>query len=293
VLRLRADVPGEDCPDLLADLAGIGGVRRITSTREATNGNRVIAADVAIGDADAVLDAVHRAGLHGEEYVLVREDPVVRRVPDRLTDEDFSWVEVVGEARANARPVARYVVMMMVAGWIAGLGVIANSQILIIGAMAVSPDLLPLCATCVGAASRRFDLARRALITLVIGMMLVMAVALAVAAGLRAAGLLSSDITLHQGVIAALAQTDYSTVMIALAAGVAAILSFETRAATAVGVAISVTTVPASAYFGVSLAFGETAAARGALAVLAVNLSCLIIAGTITLLLQRRFAPRH
>jgi len=293
VLRLRADVPGEDCPDLLADLAGIGGVRRITSTREATNGNRVIAADVAIGDADAVLDAVHRAGLHGEEYVLVREDPVVRRVPDRLTDEDFSWVEVVGEARANARPVARYVVMMMVAGWIAGLGVIANSQILIIGAMAVSPDLLPLCATCVGAASRRFDLARRALITLVIGMMLAMAVALAVAAGLRAAGLLSSDITLHQGVIAALAQTDYSTVMIALAAGVAAILSFETRAATAVGVAISVTTVPASAYFGVALAFGETAAARGALAVLAVNLSCLIIAGTITLLLQRRFAPRH
>lgn len=293
MLRLRADVPDEDCAGLLADLKRIRGVHRVTSTAEATNGNRVIAADVAIGDADAVLDAVHRAGLHGDEYVLVREDPVIRRLPDKLTDEDFSWVEIVGEARANARPVARYVIMMMVAGWIAGLGVITNSQILIIGAMAVSPDLLPLCATCVGAASRRFDLARRALVTLVIGMMLVMAVALVVADGLRIIGWLSSDATLHEGVIAALAHTDYATVMIALAAGVAAILSFETRAATAVGVAISVTTVPASAYFGVALAFGEPSAAWGALLVLAINLACLIIAGTITLLLQRRFAPRR
>lgn len=293
MLRLRADVPENDCPGLLADLAGIPGVRRITSAAEVTNGNRVISADVAVGNADAVLNAIHRAGLHGKEYVLVREDPVVRRVPDKLTDEDFSWVEVVGEARANARPVARYLVMMMVAGWIAGLGVISNSQILIIGAMAVSPDLLPLCATCVGAASQRLGLARRALITLVIGMMLVMVVALAVAGGLRAVGWLDSDATLHRGVIAALARADYATVMIALGAGVAAILSFETRAATAVGVAISVTTVPASAYFGVALAFGEASAARGALLVLAVNLACLIVAGTFTLLLQRRFAPRH
>jgi Domain of unknown function (DUF389) len=41
--------------------------------------------------------------------------------------------------------------------------------------------------------------------------------------------------------------------LIALAAGVAAILFFETRASAAVGVAISVTTIPASAYLGVAI----------------------------------------
>ncbi len=93
------------------------------------------------------------------------------------------------------------------------------------------------------------------------------------------------------GGLGTLARTDYSTVLIALAAGIAAILSFETRAANAVGVAISVTTVPASAYLGVGIGVGEIGEAIGALQVLFVNVSLMIVTGTITLFLQRRFAP--
>ncbi len=64
-------------------------------------------------------------------------------------------------------------------------------------------------------------------------------------------------------------------------------LSFETRASAAVGVAISVTTMPASAYLGVAIGSGGAGEALGALVVLAINVSLLIVSGSLTLLVQR------
>lgn len=84
-----------------------------------------------------------------------------------------------------------------------------------------------------------------------------------------------------------LAHLDYSTVLVAAAAGIAAMLSFESGAAAAVGVAISVTTIPASAYLGVAIGGGGIDEASGALAVLAVNVALLITTGSLTLLVQR------
>ena len=86
--------------------------------------------------------------------------------------------------------------------------------------------------------------------------------------------------------------TDYSTLLVALAAGVAAMISFETRASAAVGVAISVTTIPASAYLGVALGSGETSEGLGALLVLGINVTLLTVAGTTTLAIQRRVLAR-
>ncbi len=89
------------------------------------------------------------------------------------------------------------------------------------------------------------------------------------AAALKGVDLLPAGFTVEDSSLSSLAKTDYSTVLIALAAGVAAMLSFETRASAAVGVAISVTTMPASAYLGVALGAGGAGEALGALVVLA------------------------
>jgi hypothetical protein len=43
------------------------------------------------------------------------------------------------------------------------------------------------------------------------------------------------------------------TIIVALFAGVAGMLAIETRASAGVGVGISVTTIPAAAYFGIAL----------------------------------------
>ncbi|HEY2716870.1 MAG TPA: DUF389 domain-containing protein [Solirubrobacterales bacterium] len=194
---------------------------------------------------------------------------------------------MVGQARANSRPLARYLALINVAAVIAALGVITGSSILIVGAMAVSPDLLPVCATCVGLASGRRTLAARSFVTLWLGLALVVVTAAVLSELLKLAGLLPDGFKVEESPLNGLAHTDYSTVLIALAAGVAAILSFETRASAAVGVAISVTTIPASAYLGVALGGGGIENALGALVVLVVNVGLLIVSGTATLLVQR------
>jgi hypothetical protein len=55
-----------------------------------------------------------------------------------------------------------------------------------------------------------------------------------------------------------------------------------------VGVAISITTIPAAAFIGAAVAVGDVEALRGALAVLAANVGLIVVAGTVTLALQRR-----
>lgn len=298
MLRLRVAVSEQTRVALAKSLSGMEGVHRVTvmsDSLEADHCEWVVSADLSPAAADQVLELFHRLHIPHQDYVIVRQDVIAPGIRSRTApagEEGFAWVEIVGEARAHARPVARYVLLMMVAGVIAGLGVITDNPILIIGAMAVSPDLLPLCATSVGLVGRRYRLATRSFATLTIGMGLVAVVALVMTVALVAVGLVSSTVDINVPDLRGLATPDYTTVLIAAAAGIAAILSFETRAANAVGVAISVTTVPASALFGVAIALGEFDRALGALAVLAINLTALVATGSLTLILQRRFAPR-
>jgi uncharacterized hydrophobic protein (TIGR00271 family) len=255
-----------------------------TTARAAT----VFVADVEPAAADRLVEAIAEPGIPADDYVLTKVDVVAPLRRHRAGNiEGFAWVEVLGQARVNSRPLARYLALISVAAVIAGLGVINSSSILIVGAMAVSPDLLPICATCVGIAARRGRLAWRSFVTLTVGLGLVVVVVAAMSAALKAAGLLPDGFEVTHSSLNTLAKTDYSTVLIALAAGVAAMLSFETRTAAAVGVAISVTTMPASAYLGVAIGSGDAGEGLGALLVLVINVSLLIVSGTLTLLLQR------
>ena len=83
------------------------------------------------------------------------------------------------------------------------------------------------------------------------------------------------------------------TIVVALFAGVAGMLAIETRASAGVGVAISVTTIPAAAYFGIALGLGEAREATGALAVLSLNVLFLVIGAAGTLLVQRGVLRRR
>ena len=153
--------------------------------------------------------------------------------------------------------------------------------------MAVSPDLLPICATCVGIVAGRRKLALRSFVTLSLGLGLVVVTAALLSALLKVSGILPDGFQVEQSSLNTLAHLDYSTVLVATAAGVAAMLSFESGAAAAVGVAISVTTIPASAYLGVAIGGGGIGNAGGAVLVLAVNVALLIATGSLTLLVQR------
>jgi len=290
MLRLRLAIEENRANDLATALEGTGGVHQIVSmSREPTGAGVVLEADLLPAVADQVMDLIQQWEIADGSYLITRQEVIAPTpIHGPITGgNEFAWIEVMGQARANARLLGRYLALMAVAGVLAAIGVITDNPILIVGAMAVSPDLLPICAACVGLVAGRSRLVRRALGTLLLGILLTWTVAAALAWGLQAVGILSGDFQVHDSALHGLADIDYSTILVALAAGVAAMLSFETRAASAVGVAISVTTIPASALFGVSLGLGEVSISWGAAGVLGVNVCLLLLSGTLTLAIQR------
>jgi uncharacterized hydrophobic protein (TIGR00271 family) len=199
---------------------------------------------------------------------------------------------MLGQAGEHARPVARYLVLIAGAGIIAAYGVLYDNVILIVGAMAVSPDLLPITSIGVGVVAGNRRLVERALATLTAGLAVVWVVAAATSAVLDLVDRVPASFHIGAGVLAGLATVNISTVVVAFVAGVAGMLAVETRASAAVGVAISVTTIPASAYLGVAIGVGEESEAAGALLVLGVNVVMLVCGGSSALLVQRAIARR-
>ena len=125
--------------------------------------------------------------------------------------------------------------------------------------------------------------------TLVVGLGTSCVAATLITVALDLTNLMPSGFVLNADALGGLTTVDASTVGVAFAAGVAGILALETRASSAVGVAISVTTIPAAAYLGVAAGVGEESKAWGALGVLGTNVAVLLLAGTLTLLVQRRW----
>ena len=268
---------------------GVSHVARVDATRP---GYSLVSARVRPRSVDTLLDTLQGLGVAGGDVTLDRIE-VVGALSQGRAERTMVWADVLGTAWLNARPLARYLAFMVVAGVIASYGVVDNNGILIVGAMAVSPDLLPITAIAVGIVGRQAELASRALVTLALGLG---------AAGLAAA--VSTFIQDHlgfiptgydvraTGVLTGLTTISNETVVVAFVAGVAGMLALETRASSGVGVAISVTTIPAVGYFGVAVGLRELDKALGALGVLGVNVLMMVAGAVGTLLLQRALLSR-
>jgi uncharacterized hydrophobic protein (TIGR00271 family) len=273
-------------------LDGTDGVSHVACIEATRPGHALVSARVRPRSVDALLDTLHGLGVADSDVTLDRIE-VVGALAQGREERTMVWADVLGTAWLNARPLARYLAFMVVAGVIACYGVVDNNGILIVGAMAVSPDLLPITAIAVGIVGRQAELASRALLTLGLGL---------AAAGTAAAastfiqdhlGFIPSSYSVHAtGVLRGLTTVSNETVAVALFAGVAGMLALETRASSGVGVAISVTTIPAVGYFGVAVGLGELDKAFGALGVLAVNVLMMVIGAVATLLLQRALLSR-
>jgi uncharacterized hydrophobic protein (TIGR00271 family) len=268
-------------------LDAIPGVRHL-GLSGAGKASAMVTADVDADAADAVLATLRRLGVPPDDVVLTRLERITE-APEDAGPVALVWADVLGQARASARAPGRYFLLMAAAGVVAAFAVVDRSAVLIVGAMAISPDLLPITAACTGIVLRRPRLVRRGLTSLFLGLAVVGLVAAAVAGLLDLfddlpAGFALSDIPASQTHIGV------STIAVALAAGAAGILAVETRASAAVGVAISVTTIPAVAYLGVGVGIGEGGKALSALGVLAVNVAMMLLGGTVTLAGQRALA---
>lgn len=280
-------------PSAMAVVAGrlqsLTGARHVSLAETASDAAALVTADLESGSADRALASLEALGVSADDIALVRLDTIAHGV-EAGDVTGLVWADVLGQARARARTTARYLVLMAAAGVIAGLAVVNDSPTLIVGAMAISPDLLPVTAACTGVVLRRRRLFVRGLAALVVGLAVSGALATVVAALLDRFGALPAGFTLHE-FSAAQTHVNATTILVALTAGVAGMLAVETRASAAVGVAISVTTIPAAAFLGVALGIGELERSLSALAVLGANIAMMLVGGSITLAVQRALAP--
>ncbi len=287
MLQLRVFGASPAMGDVAVRLQQIPGSRHVIRMRDGDLGKVLVTADLAEGAVDRALEQLSSLGVPAEDVVLVRLDSIGPSAAQRPL-ASVVWADLLSQAGANARPFARYLVFMACAGVVAAFGVIYANVTLVVGAMAISPDTLPVTAAATALVLRRWRLAGRAVVALVCGLGLACVVGGVLTLVLNHLHLLPNGFAVGQrGFLQGLSTVNVSTPLVAFAAGIAGMLALETRASSAVGVAISVTTIPASAYLGVAAGVGEVGKAAGALLVLGVNVAMLLVAGCFTLLAQR------
>ncbi|WP_233563359.1 DUF389 domain-containing protein [Micromonospora musae] len=172
---------------------------------------------------------------------------------------------------------------------IAGIGVLLDQPILVVGAMVVGPEFGPLAALCVGLLRRRPGTIGRSLLALLVGF-LAAVVATAVSTwALTAAGLVDRQMLLVERPLTDFIwRPDALSWVVGLLAGVAGMLSLTSKkSGSLVGLLISVTTVPAAANVAVAAAYGVWDEASGSALQLVINLCAIVLAGLLTLAVQQ------
>lgn len=293
MLQLRVFGAPEAMSDVAQCLQETPGARHVIRSGDGDSGEALVTADLVDDAVDRALLQVRRLGVPTQDVVLVREDAIGQQASPRPL-ATVVWADLLSQAGVNARPFARFLLFMAIAGVIAGFGVIYANVTLVVGAMAISPDALPVTAAATALVLKRWRLAGRAVIALACGLAITCLVAGLMTRVLNALDLLPSGFVVGKGgFLEGLSSINISTPIVALVAGIASILALETRASSAVGVAISVTTIPAAAYLGVAAGVGEGSKALGALLVLGVNIVMLLTGGSFTLIVQRLLAAKR
>ena len=271
-------------------LEGTDGVTRVTLAEATPTGHALVRAKVAPRVVREMLERVRALGVPEQDITVERVEPVTWAQPTTATTV-LEWEDVVGTARVNVRLTGLYLAFMFAAGVVASYGVVDTNGILIVGAMAISPDLLPIAAIAVGLVARN-RVALRGLAALTLGMAVAVLASAIFSFTQDQLGLLPSSFNINATILGGLDTVNNETIVVALFAGAAGMLALETRAMTAVGVAISVTTIPAAAYLGVAIGIGNAGKALGALAVLSMNVLMMSVGAASALLAQRAIQRR-
>jgi uncharacterized hydrophobic protein (TIGR00271 family) len=257
----------------------------------------VVMCDVAREAGDELLSGLRELGIDTSGSIAVESidlslsaqaDKAEADAPGEGADAVL-WEQLTEATHEESTLSVTYLAFITLATMIAACGVVLDNAILIVGAMAVGPEFGPLTGICTAVVRRRPRLALRSLIALLVGFAAAMALTVAFSLFMDAVGLfteaqLEGDRP-NTGFIYA---PDWFSFVVAVLAGIAGTLSLTSaKSGALVGVAISVTTVPAAANAAVALSYGDTSQTWGSSQQLLLNLLGIIVAGTATLLVQK------
>lgn len=300
MVHLRLIVPTAQAGailDHLREAAGVAHVAHLPGAAAKPVGD-VVLCDVVREAANDIVEWLQRQDVHRSGAITVEAIEAVvsdaaatatAAAPGSAADA-LLWEEVEARAREDSSLTASFLVFMSIATVIAGVGILLDAPILIVGAMVVGPEYGPLAALCVAAVRGRADGARRAVTTLAAGIGVAAGAALLSSLAFRATGLAPDTYDLSDRQLTAfISHPDGMAAVVAVLAGVVGMLSLtQGRSGALIGVLVSVTTIPAVANVGVATAYQEWSEVGGAALQLGVNLAGLVLAGIATLAVQSR-----
>jgi len=215
---------------------------------------------------------------------------VILPVDDQAKDEKKSRLGVSKEElhtriSDGAKMSGVFVTFVALSTIVAAFGLIRDNIAVIIGAMVIAPLLGPNVGLSLASALGDRKLGRSAFITLLLGMIIALALAVSIGA------LVPTDLNTSQ----ILMRTDvhFYDIILALAAGAAGVLAFTSGiSATLIGVMVAVALLPPLVTLGLLLGTGDYVLAAGALLLLITNLICINLAG-VTVFYIQGVSPRN
>ena len=299
MLHVRVVSPQDVTPRLVAALTAEPGVRNLVVLPGAASSpdGDAVQFDLLNESANPVLRQLR--GLHrsGRGSVTGGEADVALAGPRNATETRRYarreripvWDMVEGTIRAGATYPPSFYVLLVTAALIAAVGILTNSQILVVGAMVVGPEYFAIIAAALGCSQRDWPLVRESLNALGRGFLAAVIAAFLFALAIRAAGVAPASFLRGVRPVAELINSpNIFSVIVAVLAGVVGVVSLtEARANALIGVFISITTLPAAASIGLSVAFGSWHDAAGSLYQLLLNVVILIAVGAAGLSAQR------
>ncbi|WP_131741068.1 DUF389 domain-containing protein [Actinomadura roseirufa] len=299
MLHLRAIVPKdrtEAVCEALADCPGATNVVVVPDAARSPRGDLVLG-DVAREAANEVLAALRALGVERDGSIAVERidlslseaaDLAERRAPGH-GDDAVVWAELDEQVTEGAALTWSFVAFLVLATQLAAIAALIDSPVLVVGAMVLGPEFGAVAAICYGLTRRQPRRIGRAVWTLLAGFLVAIAVTYVCALVSWWTGVIETDrLPAERPLTAFIYSPDRWSFIVALLAGAAGVLSLTAGKSSAlVGVFISVTTVPAAGNLAVALALRHGSQIDGSLLQLGVNFAGMIIAGTVTLLLQR------
>ncbi|HEX2893377.1 MAG TPA: DUF389 domain-containing protein [Marmoricola sp.] len=298
-MHLRISLPTELADAVLRVLQDDPAVSSLTHVRGASvkPPGDVIEADVAREATNDVVDRlrelrVQECGSVSVERVgawMSRSGYDAARLTPGSGADSVVWADVAHRAYEESELNWTYASFMTLATMIAGIAIVLDSQILVIGAMVLGPEFGPISALGVALVRRRGTLFRLAGRTLVLGFVIAIAVTTLAALVGRALGWVQvSAVTADRPATGFIYTPDKWSFIVAIIAAAAGVLSLTSaRVGGLSGVFISVTTVPAAGNIALALAFGVGSEIRGSSLQLLVNVSGMVLAGWFTLTVQQ------
>nr|BFE56850.1 DUF389 domain-containing protein [Dactylosporangium thailandense] len=299
VLHLRVISPPDETERVVGLLTAEAGATNVVVLAGAARepAGDLVLADVVREAGSPVLEALRGLGLHERgsiaietvDVALSRGARMAAAAAPGLAGDAVVWDEIEQKTGAETELSGTFLAMLAIATVIAGIGVMLDQPILIVGAMVVGPEFGPLAALCVGIVRRRGRSVRRALLALGIGFPLGIVVTILTTLGLDALGLVDKGMLLRDRPLTDFIwRPDALSWVVGFFAGIAGMLSLTSaKAGPLIGVLISVTTVPAAANIAVALAYGIPNEAGGSALQLLINLAAIVTAGVATLLVLR------